>query len=512
MADYNDIKQSIATNLPDNNRREITAARLRDTLNGFVDKVQETETGIEGKVSTNESNIGNLSGRMDTNEANVTNLTGRVDSLEQTVENLPSGEAVKVVDNLGFGGAKDAVSAKWVNAVAALAGMSYEEYGHANNFIIGKATVHPGYLNDDGSITNVEGYSYFEYELTLRDRDAYITIPAYGGNIVNSLPEGVKLGAAFYNGDSFIGRWFVQYQNYVYSDHPHDMYPLEIRPPFNGSKVRGSLINGTFDPDNLYVIESRNASNSHKWDRYDKEVAGILPKDYQNIKLDGEYAQPQGESCNIAVIRLFKGDELEAESFRTWGAKLAVGDSANIQYQKTPIYQNNNFSIGGWMYYKADRDCYAFVSNYFNSDTAHFRVVRNSGYFDGDLQYQLMALAKRIKPTYGKIDLSSDGKGLHTRYNSGNMIVFKVPIIAGETLNYTLHSTGTFTLGTIGYWPSGQPIDAASITNPITFNSNALSVVGGDITGYALVTLQYSGEGNISTEIFNATYLEKNAQ
>ena len=57
MADYNDIKQSIATNLPDNNRREITAARLRDTLNGFVDKVQETETGIEGKVSTNESNI-----------------------------------------------------------------------------------------------------------------------------------------------------------------------------------------------------------------------------------------------------------------------------------------------------------------------------------------------------------------------------------------------------------------------------------------------------------------------
>ena len=164
MADYNDIKQSIATNLPDNNRREITAARLRDTLNGFVDKVQETETGIEGKVSTNESNIGNLSGRMDTNEANVTNLTGRVDSLEQTVENLPSGEAVKVVDNLGFGGAKDAVSAKWVNAVAALAGMSYEEYGHANNFIIGKATVHPGYLNDDGSITNVEGYSYFEYE------------------------------------------------------------------------------------------------------------------------------------------------------------------------------------------------------------------------------------------------------------------------------------------------------------------------------------------------------------
>ena len=49
MADYNDIKQSIATNLPDNNKREITAARLRDTLNGFVDKVETTETGIEQK-------------------------------------------------------------------------------------------------------------------------------------------------------------------------------------------------------------------------------------------------------------------------------------------------------------------------------------------------------------------------------------------------------------------------------------------------------------------------------
>ena len=99
MADYNDIKQSIATNLPDNNKREITAARLRDTLNGFVDKVQETETGIEGKVATNETN--------------VTNLTGRVDTLEQTVENLPSGEAVKVVDNPGFGGVKDASRFIW---------------------------------------------------------------------------------------------------------------------------------------------------------------------------------------------------------------------------------------------------------------------------------------------------------------------------------------------------------------------------------------------------------------
>ena len=512
MADYNDIKQSIATNLPDNNKREITAARLRDTLNGFVDKVQETETGIEGKVSTNESNIGNLSGRMDTNEANVTNLTGRVDTLEQTVENLPSGEAVKVVDNVVFGGVKDAVSAKWVNTMAAITGMAYEKYGYTNDFIIGKATVHPGYLNEDGNIENIEGYSYFEYELTLREQDAYITIPAYGGSIVDSLPGGKKLGAAFYNGDYQISRWFIQYYGNARSDHPYDMFPLEIRPPHNGTKVRGSLINGTFDPDNLYVIESHKASNSHRLDRHDEEAAGILSVDYINTKLEGDSGQPESESCKISVVRLLKGDELEAESFRTWGAKLAVGDNANIQYPKTPIYQNNNYSIGGWMYYKADRDCYAFVSNYFNTGDAHFKVIRNSGYFDSDLQYQLMALAKRIKPTYGKIDLSSDGKGLHTRYNSGNMIVFKVPIITGTTLNYTLNGGGTFTLGTVGYWPSGQPVDAASITNPITFSGNTLSVVGGDITGYALVTLQYSGEGDIPAEIFNATYLEKNAQ
>lgn len=51
MADYNDIKQVIAANLPDNNKQEITAEKLRSTLNEFVDKVTETETGIEDNVS-----------------------------------------------------------------------------------------------------------------------------------------------------------------------------------------------------------------------------------------------------------------------------------------------------------------------------------------------------------------------------------------------------------------------------------------------------------------------------
>ena len=52
MADYNDIKQSIATNLPDNNRREITASKLRDTLNGFVDKVETDETKNDGDIQS----------------------------------------------------------------------------------------------------------------------------------------------------------------------------------------------------------------------------------------------------------------------------------------------------------------------------------------------------------------------------------------------------------------------------------------------------------------------------
>ena len=51
MIDYSDIKQSIATNLPDNNNREITASKLRSTLNEFVDKVETTETGMETEIN-----------------------------------------------------------------------------------------------------------------------------------------------------------------------------------------------------------------------------------------------------------------------------------------------------------------------------------------------------------------------------------------------------------------------------------------------------------------------------
>lgn len=68
MADYNDIKQSIATNLPDNNRREITAAKLRSTLNEFVDKVETTETGIEDNVAVS---IGELESETNTKIAGL---------------------------------------------------------------------------------------------------------------------------------------------------------------------------------------------------------------------------------------------------------------------------------------------------------------------------------------------------------------------------------------------------------------------------------------------------------
>lgn len=52
MIDYNNVKQTIAANLPDNNKQEITAEKLRSTLNEFVDKVETTETGIEENVKS----------------------------------------------------------------------------------------------------------------------------------------------------------------------------------------------------------------------------------------------------------------------------------------------------------------------------------------------------------------------------------------------------------------------------------------------------------------------------
>ena len=488
MADYNDIKQSIATNLPDNNKREITAARLRDTLNGFVDKVQETETGIEGNVT-------NLTGRMDTNETNVTNLTGRVDTLEQ---NLPSGEAVKVIDNLGFGGAKDAVSAKWVNTVAALAGMGMSESNRGDDFVIGKVTTIKDGYHYGGEVTPQEGYCYFEYNLQFEN--GYVTICANGGTLEYPSPEGDYIRGDFCLNGGYAGAWGYHAEQY-----PSGTFPLELQIPYRVNMIRANLIKGTFDPDNLYVIESKVPSSQWKLNNIDNEIHKyLLPTNYKaQINDDGQVnIEPSG---SLSVVKLLKNDELEVDISNTWGAKLSIGDRDDIYYPKTVIYHNNQ-PIKGWIYYKADMDCYAFISG-----GGAFKV-RHNDYFDNDLQDQMNALIRKIKPSFGEIVLDTDGKGLYNMLTSGTKIVCKVPIIAGSTLNYTLHSTGTFTLGPVAYYYNGQPVATENIENQATFNENVLGIVGGTKSGYMLVTFVYSGEGDISTEIFNATYLEKNAQ
>lgn len=502
MADYNDIKQSIATNLPDNNRREITAARLRDTLNGFVDKVQETETGIEGKVSTNESNIGNLSGRMDTNETNVTNLTGRVDSLEQTVENLPSGNTVKVVDNPGFGGVKDAVSARVVNIIGAISGMAAaDEVNGGREFACGKATVYPGFLKDDGSIENIEGYSYFEYELALGyyNKDLYVTIPGYAGKNIYTPPvEGKYLNVAFYRYNDMIKstRSMLEFAE--------DIWPMEVLSPGGTTKIRGGLINGTFDPNGIYVVESLVPSNRHSIIGLDSVVNKCeLPK--QIVGGLSEDGRLNSEPQYVAIIKLLKNDELEWEITQDRGPWLAIKNSNNSGDTGDVIYKGGFYEYAGWVYYKADKDCYAFIAG-----GGTFKITHND-HFNNNLQDKLNALITRIDPEFGEIVLDKQGKGVHKRLTSGAKIVCKVPIITGTTLNYTLHSTGTFTLGNVAYYYNGQPVATESIENQATFSGNVLGIVGGTKSGYMLVTFVYSGEGDIPAETFNATYLEKNA-
>ena len=502
MADYNDIKQSIATNLPDNNKREITAARLRDTLNGFVDKVQETETGIEGKVSTNESNIGNLSGRMDTNEANVTNLTGRVDTLEQTVENLPGGgDTVKVVDDLGLGGAKDAVSARCVNTVAALVGMHNNIIN--DDFKTGKATVHSGYLNiESGNIEEVSGYSYFEYDLSF-DHYQYVTLPAYGDKVINALPEGKKLGVIFYSKQqgTLTMRGYFEYER---GRNREDVYLLDIRVPGDTNMIHVSLIDGTFDPADVYVTESNKPSLHWRLDKFDDTInKQALPREW--TAAIGSNALYDDDN-KISVVRLLKNDEIEVEIESDRGGQLAHAYSDYMGANMTLVYPGGWYEYQGWIYYKANDDCYVFIGG------GNKFQVRHNGFFGGDEQYQLESLITKLKPSYGDILLDTQGKGHHQRWEGGTKIVFRVPIVAGTTLNYTLHSTGTFTLGNVAYYYSGQPVATADIENQATFSANVLGIVGGTKSGYMLVTFAYSGEGDIPAEIFNATYLEKNAQ
>lgn len=526
MIDYNDIKQTIAENLPDNNRREITAARLRDTLDGFVDKVQVAEAGLEGKVSSNETNIGNLSGRMDTNEANVTNLTSRVDSLagevsglSGTVGNLSGevsglsgrvddlsgsiGNVPRIVDNPIKGGANDVASVKWDTTMAAIAGLYTAESTIGGNALkVNKVSViDGGYVKSDGTIVQLGGYSYFEY--TLLKKNGYITIPAQEyGSIAAS--DGGAIGFAFYDKDGNVISYSSDIIDWQFSGQ------LELKVPYGATMIRASLTNGTFDPGNLYVIESTQPNNCNQLYNLRRKFNECTPTvdHYARIGTNGK---PVIDGSNwLSVIKLLAGDELEAEIGYGEGAQLAIGSSSYIDYTKTVVYQEKP-SANGLIYYKADKDCYAFVS-----EPSSFKVVRGDR-FDRDTQYEMAALTSKIRPVLGRVIKDGGGKGIFVPDGygvSGNItIVFKVPVVAGTTLNYTLHYNSGFKIkGDEAYWYSGQPTPTASVGAQVSFNGSVLSIdnTTSDKSGYMLISF-YFEETVSEDELLNSVYLSKNA-
>ena len=512
MIDYNDIKQTIAENLPDNNRREITAARLRDTLDGFVDKVQETEAGLEGKVSANEANIGNLSGRVDTNEANVANLTGRVDNLSGEVSGLSGrvddlsgsiGNVPRIVDNPIRGGANDVASTKWDTTIAAIAGLYTAESPIGGNALkVNKVSVvDGGYVKFDGTIVQLGGYSYFEY--TLLKKNGYITIPAQEyGSIAAS--DGGAIDFAFYDKDGNVISYSSDIIDWQFSGQ------LELKVPYGATMIRASLINGTFDPDNLYVVESSQPNNCSQLYNLRRKFNECTPT-VDHFARIGTNGKPVIDGSNwLSVIKLLAGDELEAEVGDGEGVQLAIGDSNNIESTKTVVYPEKP-STNGLIYYKADKDCYAFIPK-----SSIYKVIRGDR-FDRDMQYEMAALTSKIRPVLGRIIKDSEGKGIFVPDGygmSGNItITFKVPVIAGTTLNYTLHSIDGFKIkGDEAYWYSGQPTPTASVGAQVSFNGNTLSInnTASDKSGYALITFYF--EGFVTEDaLLNSVYLSKNA-
>ena len=519
MIDYNDIKQTIAENLPDNNRREITAARLRDTLDGFVDKVQVTEAGLEGKVTANETNIGNLSGRVDTNEANVTDLTGRVDTNEANVTNLTGrvdslsgevsglsgrvddlsgsiGSVPRVVDNPIKGGANDVASMKWDTTIAAIAGLYTAESWVGNGIRVNKVSViDGGYVKSNGTIVQLGGYSYFEY--TLLKKNGYITIPAQAYGTIMASDDGV-IGFAFYDKGGNVIQVPYEPIEWQFSGQ------LELQVPYGATMIRASLVNGTFDPDNLYVIESTKPNNCNQigglW-RMNKEYASGVDY-FAKMGTDG---MPVIDGSNyLSVIKLLAGDELEMEISGGEGAQLAVSDSNNIEGAKVVIYQKKLYTSSGWLYYKADKDCYAFMS-----EPSSVKVIHNNR-TDGNMQYEMMALMNKIRPILGSIITDSEGKGIYQLNPSNSTIVFKVPIIPNTTFNYRLHGNdGTFSLSEVAYWYSGQPTPTSSVNTQISFDNDNLSInnATSNAIGYALITFYF--EASVAEDNVKTVYLEK---
>lgn len=505
MIDYNDIKQTIAENLPDNNRREITAARLRDTLNGFVDKVQETEVGLEGKVSSNETNIGNLSGRVDSLSGEVSGLSGEVSGLSGRVDDLSGsiGNVPRIVDNPIKSGANDVASTKWDTTIAAIAGLYTAESPIGGNALkVNKVSVIDGsYVKFDGTIVQLGGYSYFEY--TLLKKNGYITIPAqeYGAIAAS---DGGAIGFAFYDKDGNVIQALYDPIDWQFSGQ------LELKVPYGATKIRASLINGTFDPDNLYVIESSQPNNCNQLYNLRRKFNECTPTvdHYARIGTNGK---PVIDGSNwLSVIKLLAGDELEAEIGYGEGVQLAIGSSSYIDYTKTVVYQEKP-STSGLIYYKADKDCYAFVP-----EPSSFRVVRGDR-FDRDTQYEMAALAPKIRPVLGRVIKDGEGKGIFVPDGygvSGNItIVFKVPVIAGATLNYTLHYDSGFKIkGDEAYWYSGQPTPTAAVGAQVSFNGSVLSInnTASNKSGYMLISF-YFEETVSEDELLNSVYLSKNA-
>ena len=503
MIDYNDIKQTIAENLPDNNRREITAARLRDTLDGFVDKVQETEAGLEGKVSANETNIGNLSGRVDGLSGEVSGLSGRVDDLSGSIGNVP-----RIVDNPIKGGANDVASTKWDTTIAAIAGLYTAESPIGGNALkVNKVSViDGGYVKPDGTIVQLGGYSYFEY--TLLKKNGYITIPAQEyGSIAAS--DGGAINFAFYDKDGNVIRYSGDVIDWQFSGQ------LELKVPYGATMIRASLINGVFDPDNLYVIESAQPNNCNQLYNLRRKFNEYTPTvDYlARIGTDGK---PVIDGSNwLSVIKLLAGDELEMEIGGVGGVQLAVSDSNNIEGAKVVIYPEitSTSVVGGMIYYKADKDCYAFMS-----EPSCFKVIHNDR-FAGDMQYDTMALMNKIRPVLGQMWETIDGEGIFKpgSYNvsGGILAVFKVPVLAGTTLNYVLNSGDyTVTYGGANYWYSGQPAPRASVETNDTFNAGQKKITinntASNKSGYALLPFIIQGATS-GDELLNSVYLSKNA-
>ena len=351
-----------------------------------------------------------------------------------------------------------------------------------------------------------EGYSYFEY--TLLNKNGYITIPAYE-DATAVTPNNDMICPAFYDKDGNVIQ--IPYETLDWTEYGGQFSgQREFKVPYGATMIRVPLINGTFDPDSLYVVESAQANNCNQLYNLRRKFNECTPT-VDHFARIGTNGKPVIDGSNwLSVIKLLAGDELEVGVGYGEGVQLAIGSSSYIDDTKTVIYQEKP-STSGLIYYKADKDCYAFVP-----EPSSFKVVRGDR-FDRDMQYEMAALTSKIRPVLGRIIKDSEGKGIFVPdgYSvSGNItIVFKVPVIAGATLNYTLHYGSGFKIkGDEAYWYSGQPTPTAAVGAQVSFNGSVLSInnTASNKSGYMLITFDFE-ETVSEDELLNSVYLSKNA-